>query len=434
MKKTSATNAPISKKLMTISFLLGVTLSIVSGCKQKSDAAGASANRSFDLNQCYSKGANTNQKVDCLNRWIREQLIPKAEQELGIVSPAAVPLKHYSVSVCGFQNFSDRPKWLPAQADLLGFWNELDTNRQRDLFSRQIHSAIEFIKTVHKSMHGIPVGWFKEIVICPRKMLADMQRSPLELMSGKLFIWSREQAGGYQVLREAELLRLWNSMEFESDLKEATKAINSRFAQKASKAWAIVNPIGTLRTNARAIVFEKLNSYLKKIDEIISTATRNTANDKQTESAFAELLSSMASDSAQTDFSKTLSIANTSRSEATCMANAIKKQLKDSSYWQQQEGCTSALLARQIKNSVQVKDVGIYVGNLHSIAVGISTCTPEMEAHAPSEKDVLEQNVTIERVGVAVHTVDDIRVAVNAFVFPAVAGKVINQKSLCSSP
>ncbi|NBW81205.1 hypothetical protein EBR21_05570, partial [bacterium] len=365
MIRRPTANTLISKWLKTIAFLTGVTFYFVSGCKQKSDAIGASANRNFDLSQCFSKGADTNQKVDCLNRWISEQLIPKAEQEVGSVSPAAVPLKYYSVSVCGFQNFSDRPKWLPAQADLLGFWNELDTNRQRDLFSRQIYSAIEFIKTVHKSMHGIPIGWFKEIVICPRKMLADVQRSPLELMSGKLFIWSREQAGGYQVLQEAELLRRWNSMDFESDLQETTKAINTQFAQKASKAWAIVNPIGTLRTNARAIVFEKLTSYLKKIDEVISAANRNPTNEKQTQSAFSELVSSMASESAQTDFSKTLSLAKTNGSEVACMANAIKKLLKDSSYWQQQEGCTSALLARQIKNSVTVKDVVIYVGNLH---------------------------------------------------------------------
>jgi hypothetical protein len=142
----------------------------------------------------------------------------------------------------------------------------------------------------------------------------------------------------------------------------------------------------------------------------------------------------MARESAQATFAQRLLEQPIDEKDVHCIANLLKKKLATTSLWQQEQSCTNTVLARQIRNSVSVQDVGVYVGNLHSIAVGISTCEPTMESHSLSEKDVLEQNVSIRRVGVAVHTVDDIRVALNAFVFPSIAEQVVAQLRQCQSP
>lgn len=376
--------------------------------------------------RCFAGGGALEKNVDCLNRWTTNDVLKSASQGLNTGEDPGVPLTHYSVSVCGPQYFDSRPQWMPAQADVLGVWTELSTERQFELFTNQIRSTVDFLKVVHKSMRGIPIGWFKDIVICPRKMFGDLGRPPLQLLSGTLFIWMREHQGGYRIVREDELLRLWNSMEFESDVRETAKALNSLFDNRALKIWAIVNPIGTLRTRARAAIFDKRNGFIRKLKAVGSGSDANAGV-----SVVKNILVSMARESADPAFVASLDRLPISGSKARCIAGWLSRELAATSTWQSEQECTSQVISRQIKNSVQVRDVGVYVGNLHSIAVSAGACHPEHEKHLIREKDLLTQSVVIERVGVAVHTVDDVRVAVNGFVFPALVSDALSRLNAC---
>ncbi|MEY3901680.1 MAG: hypothetical protein RL189_986 [Pseudomonadota bacterium] len=377
-------------------------------------------------NRCFAAGSSAEKNVECLNTWTKNDALKSASLGLNAGEDPGVPLTHYSISVCGPQYFDSRPQWLPAQADVLGVWTELTTARQFELFTKQIRSAVDFLKAVHKSMRGIPNGWFKDVVICPRKMLGDLGRPPLQLLSGTLFIWMREQQGGYQVIREDELLRLWNNMEFESDVREAAKSLNSLFNNRAFKIWTIVNPIGTLRTRARAANFDKRNAFVRKLKAAASISDTNAHV-----SAVKNILVSMARESADPQFAVSLDRQLISGSKARCIAGWLFRELTATPTWQSEQDCTSQVISRQIKNSVQVRDVGIYVGNLHSISVSVGACHPEHEKHLIREKDLLTQSVVIERVGVAVHTVDDVRVAVNGFVFPTLVSDALSRLNSC---
>lgn len=397
----------------------------------------------FDVAGCFSKTAGTSGKVECMNQWIKSSLMPRAANELQRVSEAGVPLSYYSVSVCGPHYFDERPKWLPAQADIAGIWTELDSGRQRELFEKQILSAMEFLKIVHKSMRGLPNGWFKDVVVCPRKLMDNRKSSPLKLVSGTLFIWTRENIGGYEVLREDEILSRWNSLDFESDVSEMAKSLNSLFGNKAQKIWGILNPIGSVRTAGRTVLFDKMSHILVQLDGIAAnknggalvTSNRGRQADSKVESArtLAEVLSSMAQDSSQELLRQRISTLKFGDAEARCFAKMLATRLRETATWQAQEVCTNTILSRQIRNSVNVQDVGVYVGNLHSIAVSLTSCEPSMEAHAVRDKDVFEQSVNIRRVGVAVHTIDDIRVAVNAFVFPAILDDMLSRANECAA-
>jgi hypothetical protein len=409
-------------------------------CKNFSQSR-VSAAKPFDVAACFSKTSATVGKVDCLNQWVKSDLLPQAARDLQSVSAAGVPLSYYSVAVCGPHYFDERPKWLPAQADIAGVWTDLDSRRQRELFEKQIRSTVEFLKIVHKSMRGVPNGWFKDVVVCPRKLLDNRKAPPLKLVSGTLFIWTRENVGGYEVMREDEILSRWNSMDFESDVSEMAKSMNSLFSNKAQKIWGILNPIGSVRTAGRTVLFDKLSHVLKQLDGVISGESGSAAASNsgapralslaEPSHALAGVLSSMALDSSQDALRHAVSALNVGEAEARCLAKMVATRLRDTGTWQAQEGCTNTILSRQIRNSVNVQDVGIYVGNLHSIAVSLASCEPRMEAHAVREKDVFEQSVNIKRVGVAVHTVDDIRVAVNAFVFPAVLDEMLSRAGEC---
>lgn len=176
-----------------------------------------------------------------------------------------------------------------------------------------------------------------------------------------------------------------------------------------------MNPVGTFRTAARHSLVERAAAVMTQLDGFLSAARQGRAQPQQLRSALDALAGESATHAAELQ-SKVQQVMSAGRLDAQInLGEQLRRGMLSDMLWQRDLDCTSSLITSQITNSVNVQNVGVYVGNLHNINVNVSSCPKEIERHAVPLQDVINQNVSIRNTLVAVHTVDNVRVGVNGF-------------------
>lgn len=377
----------------------------------------------YDVEACLKTATKASNALDanitCLNEYVRQTAIPRSEARLREQNFSAPELsKIYTVEVCDQNHFARKPTWLPWHwLDVLGVWNELETGSQTAKFINQIDGTLRFLEITHKAMEGVPIGWFDTVVVCPRKWRDSDGKPPLQLYSGHLFVWMVEKVGGYEVQNENNLLEDWNTMNFQTDIPNESEFFG-RFNKTIRKLWRVlINPISSMRVAYRKGITDEAR-HAREMLEGFRMKTEDRAQTLSTLLSFADA-SAFYRDALKQR------VADLSDERLKCVASSLESALEDPSAWKKADNCASAIIANQVKQSVSVKDVGVYVGNLHSIGVGLTSCDSSYERHAiPSTIDKRDE---FKRVAVVVNTIDEVNVTVNInnFMFPALLERTL---------